>query len=235
MIAITFALPAESTEFVRLLENRKSSSHHGDQGIRGQIRDRDVMILHTGVGAKVARRRLSTFLEHERVDYLISAGFGGALDPQLAIGDLVIAENFSSRELLLSPHLQLGDLPVYAGNLLTSGSMIENASDRSARATESGAIAVDMETEHIAAACAAHAVPILSIRAISDTEAAPFPAPAAVLFDVERQKTNLARLAFYLAAHPTKVARVIAFRKQIGLARESLTAALNALMRHDLR
>lgn len=235
MIAITFALPAESADFLRSLERTTSGSRGRDGAVRGKINDLDVGILHTGVGAKVARLRLENFLQAERVDYLISAGFAGALDPQLDVGDLVIAENFSSSELLQSPRLELGVLPVYAGKLLTAESMVENAAERAALGAETAAIAVDMETEHIAAVCAKHRIPMLSIRAISDTEAAPFPAPAAVLFNVKRQETKFARLALYLITHPTRIGRLIAFRKQIALARDSLTAALDALLRHDLR
>ncbi|MEP6776910.1 MAG: hypothetical protein ABI944_00550 [Chthoniobacterales bacterium] len=235
MTAVTFALQAESSDFVRSLGKRAGGARPGGQVIHGEIRSRPMAILHTGVGAKVARERVESFLKNERIDYLISAGFAGALDPQLEVGDLVIAENFSSRELLQSPNLQLGALPVYAGKLITAQVMIENASERAALAAETGAIAVDMETETVAAVCAARGVPLLSIRAISDTDAATFPVPAAVLFDVETQMTNLARLAFYLAIHPARIARLIAFSKQIAIARESLTAALDAILRYDLR
>jgi hypothetical protein len=91
-----------------------------------------------------------------------------------------------------------------------------------------------METEFIAAACAAHRVPMLSLRVMSDTPSEPFPAPADVLFDLEKQRTNVARLVLYLVTHPGALLRLNAFRRRIALARQSLTSALDKLLRVDL-
>ena len=91
-----------------------------------------------------------------------------------------------------------------------------------------------METETIAELCAAHDLPILSLRAISDTADEPFPAPANVLFDLARQKTNFARLGFYLVTHPAALVRLNAFRKRIRIARKKLADALDKILRADL-
>lgn len=234
LIAVTFALPAESSEFVRLLDNRTPVGR-GSRIVRGQLRGQKIAILHTGVGRKIARQRMEDFFATERAAYCISAGFAGALDPQLKVGDIILAENFSSSDLLRSPRLDLDPLAVFVGKLVTARSVIEEVTRRESLAKETGAIAVDMETEVIAASCAARNIPMLSIRAISDTEAAPFPAPAAVLFDLEKQETNVARLAFHLATHPRRISHLLQFHKQIAAARKSLTAALDAVLRSDLR
>jgi len=49
MIAITFALPAESQEFLRSLRNKFRGVRNGIRMIRGKIDDRAVEVLHTGV------------------------------------------------------------------------------------------------------------------------------------------------------------------------------------------
>jgi hypothetical protein len=91
-----------------------------------------------------------------------------------------------------------------------------------------------METEFIAAACANHRIPLLSLRAISDTPSEPFPAPPGVLFDLEKQKTDFGRLAFHLVTHPSALMRLNAFRRRIALARRTLTSALEKILRADL-
>ena len=48
---------------------------------------------------KVCRQRLGKFLQDQQFDCLISAGFAGALDNDLKIGDLFLAENFSTVHL----------------------------------------------------------------------------------------------------------------------------------------
>jgi nucleoside phosphorylase len=178
---------------------------------------------------------MEILLRRQRFEYLLSAGFAGALDKELHTGDLVIAENFSSATLLRSPHLDLADEGIFLGKLLTASGVISSSEEREQLGKETGAAAVDMETEFIADACAEHELPILSLRAISDTPAEPFPAPPHVLFDLEKQKTDFARLAFYLATHPGAISRLNAFRERVAVARRNLTATLEKIVRADLQ
>ena len=234
MIAITFALPAESSDFVRLLENRGSVSREGVETIRGHLHGKSLVVVHTGVGKEVSRERMETLLRRERFEYLISSGFAGALEKDLKVGHLLVAENFSSPQLLSSTKLVLADDKTFLGKLLTVSRMIETVEERESLNKKTGAAAVDMETEILAEVCAAHDLPMLSIRAISDTAAEPFPAPAHVLFDVAKQKTISSRLGMYLLTHPGAFARLNAFRKRIAVARKALADALDSILRTDL-
>jgi adenosylhomocysteine nucleosidase len=234
MIAITFALPAESSEFVRLLEKPVLNSREGVESIRGRLHGKSVAVVHIGVGRKICCHRMEVLLRRERFEYLISAGFAGALEKDLRIGDLLIAENFSSPAFLRSPHLDLADDGIFLGKLLTASGVIASNAEREQLAKETGAVAADMETEFIADACAEIELPILSLRAISDTPAEPFPAPPHILFDVDKQRTDFARLAFYLAAHPGAISRLNSFRQRVAVARTNLTATLDKIMRADL-
>ncbi len=230
MIAVTFALPAESSGFLRLLQNRSKRRNNGITTIAGKIDDHLVEIFHTGVGEKVCRQRMARFLQDRQLDCLISAGFAGALDDQLGVGDLLLARNLSTADLSGTLDF-LANLPIHVANLLTVPSMIDSKEERNRIAQTTGAVAVDMETEFIARSCAAHGVPLLSLRVISDTPCHLLPAPASVLFDLDEQRTNLGRLAFYVAKHPPAIWRLISFARQIGRARERLSNAIIALVR----
>jgi adenosylhomocysteine nucleosidase len=210
MLAVTFALPNESSEFVRLLEARGG-------------RDGEVAVLHTGVGEGICRLRIEPFLDSQPFDLLISSGFAGGADPSLGVGDILLAENFSDPRLLATAQSLLVSR---VGRLVTAGRVIESASDRARIAREDGAAAVDMETEWIARACAARKIPMLSLRVISDTAAAPFPVPPAVLFDLDRQKTDVFKLAAHLFRRPSQVVRLARFARQISVVRATLGAAL---------
>jgi nucleoside phosphorylase len=234
MIAITFALPAESSDFVRLLTNSVVYGPEGVEGIRGEIHGREVEVFHTGVGEKKCRAQMESALRRQQFKYLISAGFAGALDQELEVGDLLLSENFSSPELLASAHLNFTGKEIFMGKMATVPGIVDSKSERDRWAVESGAAAVDMETEFIAAACAAQRIPILSLRAISDTPSKPFPAPPNVLFDLEKQKTHFGRLALHLVTHPGTLLRLNAFRQRIALARRRLTSALERILRVDL-
>lgn len=234
MIAITFALPTESSDFVSLLEKRCQNSREGVESIRGLLHGKSIAVVHTGVGRKACCERMEVLLRRERFEYLISAGFAGALEKGLQIGNLLVAENFTSPQLLRSPRLDLPEDGLFVGKLLTASGMIESNAEREQLATKTGAAAVDMETEFIAEACADQELPILSLRAISDTALEPFPAPAHVLFDVEKQKTDFGRLAFYLVTHPGAFSRLNAFRERVAVARKALAVALDRILRADL-
>ncbi len=216
MIAVTFALPNESSNFTRLLRER-------DCPYRSQVR-----VLHTGVGQAMTQRRLPEFLERERPRFLISSGFAGAVSEQLRVGDLFLAENFADSSL--AHRLE----NVHRGILATAPNVIDAVEERATFARERGAMAVDMETEFIAQICAGRSVPMISLRAISDTPAEPFPLPPAILFDIERQKTNGLPLASYLIKHPRAALGLIAFARRIARARHSLTEALDLNLRETL-
>jgi nucleoside phosphorylase len=227
VIAVTFALPAESAKFLRCLTNKTRIERNSVEIIRGKIDYRKIEVLHTGVGEKVCRQRLGKFLQDQHFDYLVSAGFAGALNDQLQPGDLLLAKNFST----IRPREQfsVSSRPIHIADLLTVAALIHSREERNKLALTSGAAAVDMETEFIARACAAQGIPLLSLRVISDTPRELFPAPANVLFDVERQQTRMLKLATHLLAHPSHVPRLVQFARRIVHARRILANALVAV------
>lgn len=229
MIAVSFALPAESSEFICRLQRRSRVG-----GISsGLLHEHEVVVFHTGVGEKATRAALAAFLERHQPSAVISAGFAGALTPALELGDLLIAENFSAPGLVTAALAAFSRRDIRVANLTSALEMLDSSADRQMLAQATGAIAVDMETEAIAAVCATRGIPLLSLRVISDTPAAPFPAPPNVLFDLEKQRTNYLALIRYLVTHPSRMSKVVAFAKQIARARSSLTAALDLVLRSE--
>ena len=230
MIAITFALPAESSEFLRRLGNKSRADRNGVRIVRGTIGHRSIEVIHTGVGEKICTQRIAKFLENQQFDFLISAGFAGSLNHELQVNDLLLAKNFST----LDPkHTQssLSNVSIYAANMLTVPALVDSDEERERIARESGASAVDMETEFIARACAAHGIPLMSLRVITDTPTQPFPAPASVLFDVQQQRTRITEFAKFFLVHPTRIPRLVRFSRRIARARTILTNALVEIAR----
>src|SRR6266576_6735048 len=225
MIAVTFALPAESSGYLRRLHKQTRSDCNGVRLIHGEIDNRAIEVLHTGVGEKLCRERMANFLQDREFTYLISAGFAGALNDRLQAGDLLIAENFSTVQLT-EARPALSTLPIHTADLVTAPLMIDSTEERISIAQTTGAAAVDMETEFIARACAEHGVPLLSLRVISDTPSEPFPAQSRILFDIERQRTDAMKFALHFLRHPNRVPRLIQFATTIGQARETLASAI---------
>ena len=230
VIAVTFALPAESSEFLRRLGNRSRTDRNGISIDRGTIADRSIEVIHTGVGKNTCMERIGKFLENQQFDFLISAGFAGSLDHELQANDLLVAKNFLTLDL---KHAQssLSKVSIHVANMLTVPTLIDSAEERERIARESGASAVDMETEFIARACVAHGIPLLALRVITDTPTQPFPAPPSVLFDIQQQRTDIAVLAKFFLAHPTRLPGLIQFARTIARAKKILASALNAVVR----
>jgi len=228
-IAVTFALPAESSQFLRRVRKKSRADRNGIRTTRGTIDDRAIEVLHTGVGEKVCRERIGKFLRGQQLELLISSGFAGALSDQLQVNDLVLAENFSTVDLKQAQS-SLSGLSVRTADMLTLPALIDSSEERKRIARESGAAAVDMETEFIARACAAHGIPLLSLRIITDTPLQPFPAPPNVLFDIEQQQTHMLKLARFLFTHPHRVPGLLQFARRIAHARKILASALIAVV-----
>ena len=230
MIAVTFALPAESSAFLRCLGNKSRSHRHGIKTVRGRVDNGAIEVLHTGVGEKLCRQRMASFLQDRQFACLISAGFAGALNDRLHAGDLLFAKNFSTVQLN-AMRSGLVSFPIHHENLLTVPSIIDSIEERQKIAQTTGAAAIDMETEFIARACAERGLPLLSLRVVSDTPREPLPSPSKILFDVERQRTNAMKLSLHLLRHPTAIPRFVLFARRIARARTTLANALLEVVR----
>ena len=230
MIAVTFALPAESSAFIRLLRHRKRQNQGALSIISGNIGHRPIEVLHTGVGETVSRQRLTRFLQDRKFDLLISTGFAGSLTNDLRPGDLVLAKNFSTSPLdNLRP--VIAKWTTHVADLYTAPSLISSAEDRHNMASETGTVAVDMETKFIARACAERELLLLSLRVITDTPAHPFPAPPEILFDFARQKTDFGKFARFFALHPNRFPKLMQFARTVHRARNKLAQALADVIR----
>jgi len=207
-VVVTFALPEESGDFRQALRAR---------------RDADIQVEHIGVGPAIAAERIGRLLARDQPRLIICTGFAGGLDPQLATADLVIGENLSAPELLararaLAP--PAGRCVV--GGVISRAEPVESVEAKTALFRETGALAVDMESETVAAACRAAGVPLLVVRTISDPAGAPLPVPFADWFNLDGQKPRVFGLLKYLARHPARIGPFAGFVRGLAPARRAL-------------
>lgn len=227
-IVVTFALRTESSGFIKSLGERQIS--RGKDTICGKIGTKAVGVFHTGVGAESCRPQINNLLADLQPELLISAGFAGSVSDQFKPGDLLLAENFSDENVLAKALQLLAHQGTRPANLFTARRIVDSAKERDEIARAQGADAVDMETEIIAAACAAHQVKMLSLRVISDSPSEPLPAPPQVLFDLQQQRTDFMKLAAYLLRHPQAVVPLLQFSRRVARARDRLTEAIVTLV-----
>ena len=220
MIAVTFALPQESQDFRHALHH--ASAVGGGRFLLGNLGPEEVLLGHTGVGPAAAAENAAALLAFARPRMLISTGFAGGLDPRLATGDLLLAENFSAPALLAQSRALTGDR-AFTGALTSQPHAAESVAEKAALHRATGALGVDMETASVAAACARAGVPLLAVRAISDPARESLPVPFAEWFDLAAQRPRPFALVRYLAHHPTHLGPFVRFVRGLTPARRAFT------------
>jgi adenosylhomocysteine nucleosidase len=227
MIVVMFALPQESSDFRRTLQatHRKTAA-----GVMiGNCGPQEVAVAHSGVGTAAAGKIARAVLAAHQPQLVICTGFAGGLDPRLKVGDLVVATNHSS-SMLVEESRSLLPAGSICGVLTTRQSAAESAGEKQRIATCTGAAAVDMETEAIADVCAAAAVPLLAVRAISDAAADPLPVPLERCYDLQRQRPRPLVLVSYLLRNPQRAAPFVRFVANLSRPRAALSSFLVAFI-----
>jgi adenosylhomocysteine nucleosidase len=232
MIAVTFALPDESIRVRRALSHAGVERSAAAEGWRGMIAGREVLLTHTGVGAEAATAAARALLDEHAVQFVVSAGYAGGLEAWLGRGDLFLAENRSDPRLILCADTALAEIPgrVHRGALASTAAPVESPNAKNALRRKAGAAAVDMETEAIAQVCEAARVPMLSVRAISDTSEDALPVPFAEWFDMQRQRPRIVRLLRHLALHPGTIPAFAKFVRGLAKPRAALADAIPAVL-----
>lgn len=151
----------------------------------GQYGRHPVQVIKTGVGKENAQKTMNKALlqyTHCAQDcQVINIGWAGALQPYLQVGSIVAAQKIcevsqDGRGRWLSLEADSPSLAtlcaidsVFPGTLLTISRVASIEEKQSLRQQYPEALAVDMESFSIAEICQERQIPVLILRAISDT------------------------------------------------------------------
>ena len=167
---------------------------------------------------------------------VLSIGLGGALDPALRVGDIVIATE------VLRPRRRWETDPAWRARLVErlkgarlgpvygSDEMVLRALDKAKLRGKGGALMVDMES-HVAARVAAGAgLPLAVIRVVSDTAGVSLP-PAVLQGLTADGGMNLMGVLGALARDPRQLPALMRTGRDADLAFKTLGAAAERLFR----
>lgn len=230
MTLVTFALPQESSGFLRQLALRQTLRGGALPWLHGRLGGLEVFVVHTGVGEFSARGILVEFLANTRPTQVVSAGFAGGLDPGLRVGDAVIADNRSDETWAQRSAIavQRGQ-PFFhcrRGILLSQSKPAVTPESKNALGRSTDAVAVDMETAAIHQICVENHIPTLSLRVISDAAGDALPLPFKVWFNPATQRPRPFSILFHLAKHPRLLPVFGRFVAGVRRAEKVLSAAL---------
>jgi adenosylhomocysteine nucleosidase len=176
-----------------------------------------------GIGLDAARRAAEAAIALYHPMLLLSAGFAGALDPTLHVGDVfgasvVIDARDGSR------------IEIAAGeNILVSFMAVAGAEQKSALARAYSAQAIDMEAAAVAAAARAHGIPFGAVKVISDV--ANFEMPQTARFIDAQGRFRTAAFALFVSLRPWLWPRVTRLARNSSQAAAALTEHLQQFQR----
>ncbi len=130
-------------------------------------RDDEVRLASNGAGAHRAAGAVDNALANFRPDAIVSMGFCGALDPSLAIGDIVVATTVFAGDRAFAAEPPVTDARHSTGPVCSIDHVAATAREkRTLHAT--GAIAVEMEAAGVAQRAQKLAVPFFCIKSVTD-------------------------------------------------------------------
>lgn len=214
-LAIVAALEREVRPLVK--NWRTTEREHDGRRFRFFETD-DAVLVCGGIGAVAARRAAEAVIVLFAPSIIYSAGFAGALDPKLKVGDVLLPERVINAGDGSSIMLNGG-----RGVLVSFGAVAESYQKRKLR-DSFGAQAVDMEAAAVLRAAEAHGIAFGAVKAISDESEFDLP-PTDGFVDAHGNFSEM-RFALYAAIRPWIWSRVFRLARNSNQASRALSAHL---------
>jgi adenosylhomocysteine nucleosidase len=245
---VCFALKEEAAPFRRMAAGTAAAAQAASILITGIGRRnaeksvREFLAGHSG-GASVPASRLVSSLAPP--DYVLTCGFAGGLNPDLKAGDVVFETSFPRSSRGDEAQIKIGNQsePPYVGcyeKLVAAGAksakffcadrIATTAAEKKKLRAETGADAVEMESEVIHAVCRERGIPCATVRVISDTANEDLPLDFNALAKPDKS-LDYGKLAWAIAGSPGKIGALLKLQKRTRFAAERLAEVLEKLIR----
>lgn len=185
MIAILVAVRQELRPILRRADADHVVRQEHLDFHEGTLGGQPVALLALGIGKECARIAAEMTIRCYRPDLIISAGFGGGLQPDIHDGDIVVGTEIlelrrdqGDRITWDTTHKPVHptrihadeslEIRVHYGKIMTTDEMVLRAANKARIGKATGALAVDMETSAVAATCASRRTDFLAVRCITD-------------------------------------------------------------------
>jgi adenosylhomocysteine nucleosidase len=178
----------------------------------------DVVLICGGIGAEAARRATEAVIQEAQPVLVISAGFAGALDSTLRVGDV-----FEPRVIVNAADGARTDTGSGQGTMVSYGAVADPEQKRRL-AKAYAAVAVDMEAAAVAQGAQSRGVEFAALKAISD--AADFLMPPTERFVSGGGQFRSGRFALHVVVRPWLWGRTVALARNSARASRALCDAM---------
>jgi len=184
------------------------------------------------------RERTAALIESavQRANCLISFGIAGALAPELRPGDIVISTevvsdnnrwtavaSFQARVALVAR-----EIGAIEGVVLGARTILATEEEKSRAWRDTGALAVDLESDVVARIASQAGIPFVVARTIADTAYRELP-PAALIPLSEAGTPDLARVIGSVLRRPRQIGTLVALARETRMALSALADSAHAL------
>ncbi len=194
-IAIMGAMPEEIAPLLEKVGDHTSESYAGNTYYQAHYAGHDLVIAYSKIGKVFSTLTATTLIEKYGCEKLLFSGVAGAINPELHIGDLIVADKLCQHDLDITafghPHgfvpegsvfvesdkalnaiavdvaKELG-LKLLTGTIATGDQFIHDKAKNEWIGETFKADALEMEGGSVAVVCNALEVPFFILRAISD-------------------------------------------------------------------
>lgn len=172
----------------------------------------------------------------QRANCLMSFGIAGALAPHLRPGDIVISTEVVSRDgcwRAAAPFRTRAasvarEIGAIEGAVFGASAILATEEEKSRVWRDTGALAVDLESDVVARIASEAGIPFLVARTIADTAYRELP-PAALIPLSEAGTPDLARVIASVLRRPRQIATLVALARETRLALSALAGSAHAL------
>jgi adenosylhomocysteine/aminodeoxyfutalosine nucleosidase len=195
-IAIMGAMPEEIEPLLERVENINRVEYANNSYYEATYKGKEVVIAYSKIGKVFSSLTASILVEKFKCSTLLFSGVAGAINPELHIGDLIIADKLSQHDLDISifghaygfvPEgaifiesdknlraialevAQKNSLKIREGTIATGDQFVASTKRKEFISTHFKADALEMEGASVAVVCDALNIPFFILRAISDT------------------------------------------------------------------
>jgi len=195
-IAIMGAMPEEVAPILERLDDVQEVNYAKNKYYKAKYKNIDVVVAYSKIGKVFSTLTATTMLELFACDILLFTGVAGAVNPELKIGDLVVASKLAQHDLDITifghPHGYVPEGSVYVsadkdlialskivasemgvsvkeGIIATGDQFIASQERKDFIAKTFQADALEMEGASVAVVCDALGIPFFILRSISDS------------------------------------------------------------------
>jgi adenosylhomocysteine nucleosidase len=224
----------ELASFLSRCERQRSYSDRGFN-FRGGLYDKiRIAVVESGTGMAKAERATRELIAVHSPSWILSCGFAGALQPQLAVGDIVAVNHCvddAGRDLQID--LKMESDPsrrLHVGRLATVSKIVRTVAEKHALAAKTEALAVDMETFAVAQVCRELQRKFLAFRTISDDLSADLPPEVMSIFG-DTGAVRFGAVVGSLWKRPSSITDLWKLREQATKAAEHLADFLDGVVK----